>query len=59
VTVSLLPYQRDDVVQWRGQLGVVIEVRGDRVVVVTDDRVLHITTQEVLRAMQMAARGAA
>jgi preprotein translocase subunit YajC len=53
--MSILPFQRDDVVTWRGQLGVVVEVRGDRVVVVTDDGVLRITTQEALRAAQRAA----
>jgi hypothetical protein len=53
--MSLLPYQRDDEVLWRGQHGVVIEVRGERVVVVTDDGVLRITTQEALRAAQRAA----
>jgi len=53
--MSLLPYQRDDVVCWRGRRGIVVEVRGERVVVVTDDDVIRITTQEALRAAQRAA----
>jgi hypothetical protein len=53
--MSLLPYQRGDEVLWRGHPGVVIEVRGDRVVVVTEDHVIRITTQEVLRIMQRGA----
>jgi hypothetical protein len=56
--MSLLPFQTDDVVQWQGQLGIVEEVRGDRVVVRTDDEMMHITTQERLREMQ-PRRGAA
>jgi hypothetical protein len=55
--VSILPYQVDDVVQWDGQLGIVEEVRGDRVVVRTDDEMVHITTQELLRDHQRPRRG--
>jgi uncharacterized membrane protein YgcG len=50
--MSILPFQRWDVVRWRGEDGVVLEVRGDRVVVETGDGVVHITTDEVLRLMQ-------
>ena len=57
--MSLLPYQQGDEVFWRGRPAVVIEVRGERAVVVTEDSVLHITTQEVLRMMQHVSRGAA
>lgn len=57
--MSLLPFQQGDVVGWRGQSGVVVEVRGDRVVVETADGVLHITTEAVLREMQPTRRGAA
>lgn len=58
--MTLLPFQTDDVVQWHGQLGIVDEVRGDRVVVRTDDEMVHITTQDRLRDMQLpVARGAA
>jgi hypothetical protein len=44
--MSLLPFQRDDVVRWRG------EVRGDLIVVETIDGVLHLTTDAALRGMQ-------
>lgn len=54
--MTLLPFQTDDVVQCEGQLGIVEEVRGDRVVVRTDDGMDHITTQERLRGMQALAR---
>lgn len=57
--MSLLPYQIDDVVHWDGQLGLVEEVRGDRVVVRTDDGMDHITTQDKLREQQSPRRGAA
>jgi hypothetical protein len=57
--MSLLPYQHGDEVRYRGQGGVVAEVRGDRVVVVTDDGVLRITTQEALRAAQPAKHAGA
>jgi hypothetical protein len=57
--MTLLPYQVGDVVVWRGEPGVVVEVRGDRVVVRTEDDVLRITTVEVLRGHQPPARGAA
>jgi len=57
--MSLLPYQHGDEVRWRGQGGVVVEVRDERVVIVTDDGVLRITTQEALRSMQRLTRGAA
>lgn len=50
--MSLLPFQSADVVRWRGEAAFVIEVRGERVVVETADRVIHITTEAVLRAMQ-------
>jgi len=53
--MSLLPYQHGDEVRWRGQGGVVVEVRDERVVIVTDDGVLRITTQEALRTAQRAA----
>ena len=56
--MTLLPFQTDDVVQWAGQLGIVDEVRGDRVVVRTDDEMVHITTQDRLRDMQLPRRGA-
>lgn len=48
----MLPFQADDVVRWRDEVAVVLEVRGERVVVETEDGVLHITTEGVLRAMQ-------
>jgi len=57
--MTLLPFHRDDVVQWRGMLAIVDEVKGDRVVVRTDDEMVHITTQDRLRDMQapMKRRG--
>lgn len=57
--MSLLPFQTDDVVQWDGQLAIVQEVRGDRVVIQTDDGMSHITTQDQLREHQRPRRGAA
>lgn len=58
--MTLLPFLPNDIVRWRETLGVVVEVRGSRVVVETEDKVLHITTEATLRAMQgTAARGAA
>lgn len=58
--MTLLPYQAGDVVMWRGASALVIEVRGDRVVVQTQDGMLRITTAEVLRAQQpKPSRGAA
>lgn len=59
--MTLLPFLPNDIVRWRETLAVVVEVRGTRVVVETEDRVLHITTEATLRAMQgpPAARGAA
>jgi hypothetical protein len=50
--VTLLPFQVGDVVRWRGQLGVVVEVRGERLCLRTEDDVLRITTQERLREQQ-------
>lgn len=55
--MTILPFQPDDVVQWAGQLGIIDEVRGDRVVVRTDDGMAHITTQEALRQMQLPVAG--
>lgn len=57
--MSLLPFQSGDVVSWKGELGVVREVRGDRLVVETLDGVLHLATAERLRAMQRVRKGAA
>lgn len=58
--MSILPFIASDMVRWRGEAAMVLEVRGDRVVVETVDGVLHITTEAVLRAMQeiTALRGA-
>lgn len=50
--MTLLPFQRGDVVRWRGEEAVVREVRGDLIVVETIDGVLHLTTEGALRAMQ-------
>lgn len=57
--MTLLPYQPDDVVQWIGQLAIVMEVRGDRVVLQTDDGMTRITTQDKLREHQRPRRGTA
>lgn len=57
--MTILPFHVDDVVQCDGQLGIVEDVRGDRVVVRTDDGMDHITTQERLREQQKPRRGAA
>lgn len=50
--MTLLPFQRDDVVTWWGEAATVFEVKGDRVVVVTADGMSHITSEEILRTMQ-------
>ena len=55
--VTLLPFQRGDEVCWRGEVGRVLEVRGDLVVVETLDGVLHLTTDGALRAMQPVRAG--
>lgn len=58
--MTLLPFLPNDIVRWRETLAVVVEVRGARVVVETEDKVLHITSEAILRGMQgSAARGAA
>lgn len=52
--MTLLPYDRDDVVRFRGQGGVVLDVRDGRVVVKTDDGIVHLTTEAALREQQPA-----
>lgn len=57
--MTILPFQPDDVVRWSGQLAIVMEVKGDRVVIQSDDGMLHITTQDRLREKQRPRRGVA
>lgn len=54
--MSMLPFQQSDVVRWREQTAFVVEVKGERVVVETPDRIIHITTEAVLREMQVPKR---
>lgn len=54
--MTLLPFLPMDIVRWcTGGQAVVVEVRGDRVVVETEDGILHITTESTLRTMQRGA----
>lgn len=50
--MTLLPFQPHDEVRYGDQVGVVIEVRGDRVVIVTDDEVVRILREPEFRALQ-------
>jgi hypothetical protein len=54
--MTILPFQRDDVVQCEGQIGIVEDIRGETVLVRTDDGMDHITTQARLRAQQAPVR---
>lgn len=57
--MSLLPFQIGDVVAWRGASAFVREVRGDRLMLELVDGMLEITTQDQVRQVQPARRGAA
>jgi hypothetical protein len=57
--VSLLPFQQGDVVAWRGASALVRETRGDRLVLELVDGMLEITTQDQVRQVQPARKGAA
>lgn len=52
--MTILPYDRDDVVRFRGQPALVLDVRDVRVVVKTDDGIVHLTTEAALREQQPA-----
>lgn len=52
--MTLLPFTVRDDVRYRDMRGVVIEVAGDRVIVRTEDGLIRITTDVVLRSMQPA-----
>lgn len=56
--MTILPFQPSDVIRYQQQAGVVVEVKGDRVVVLTADGMTRITNEVALRAMQPVARTA-